>query len=179
MRKPRFLVNLHLLLMLGIAGYSLFSYASLSDRYAAHFNLAGEIDRWADKGGFEYWVIPATAVVLGLLLLLVLKFPRYLNFPQKEQVNRWPEWRRVPVYTKLTEMMMVMAVLVDVLLLSIQIAVVNSASGGTSVSMIGVLGPTAMMPVVMIIYLIKISRVVETTEQQLKISGALSENGNA
>lgn len=179
MRKPRALINLHLLLMLGIAGYSIFSYISLPDRYAAHINFAGEVDRWADKGGVEYWIVPAVAIIIGSLLLLLLRFPRFFDYPQKKQVNRWPEWRRMPVYEKLMEMMMVVAVLVDILLLSIQMTVVNSASGEMGFFAIGVLGPTALMPVVLIIYLVKISRVVETVEHQLKLTGALSESGNA
>ena len=179
MKKSRFLINAHVLLMVGIVVYALLSYSSLPEKYAAHFTTSGRIDRWADKGGVEYWILPAAALVAGMLFLISLKYPRHYNYPRKDRVNRWPEWRRIPVYEKLVEMMMVVAILVDILLLSIQIAIVNSSAGEMNFSLIGVLGPAAALPAVFIIYTVKISRIIDSVEQQIKISGALSESPNA
>jgi uncharacterized membrane protein len=171
MRKPRLLVNVHLLLILGVVGYAIFSYSSIPEKYAAHFSLTGEVDRWAEKGGLEFWLVPAVAVGVGFLFLLALRFPRHFGYPQKEQVNRWPERRRIPVYEKLRELLMVVAVLVDLMLICLQIGIVNSAGGPMSISCLGVLCPTIALPVVFVIYLFKISRLVERIENELRLSG--------
>ncbi len=171
MRKPRLLVNLHLLLILGVVGYAIFSYSSIPEKYATHFSLTGEVDRRAEKNELEYWLVPASAVAVGILFLLVLKFPRHFSYPQKEQVNRWPEQRRIPVHEKLSEMLMVVAVLVDLMFICVQIGIVNSAGGPMSISGLGVVCPTIALPVVFVIYLFKISRIVERIENELRLSG--------
>lgn len=179
MRKPRLLINVHVLLMLGVIGYALFSFSSLPEKYAAHFDMQGNVDRWAEKGNWEYWVVPAAAVAAGSLLLLALRYPRHFNYPQKEQVKRWPAWRRVPVYEKLGELLMIVAILVDVIFAAVLVAIVHSSGGEMNISCLGVLFATLAMPVVAIVYLVKISRLVERIESEMSVSGPLADVQNA
>lgn len=175
MKSHRLLILIHILLLVCLVGYSIWGYLTLPDKYAAHFNARGEVDRWVEKGNLEYWLLPVVPVVVGIGMLVLLKYPHVYNYPQKERVNRWPLERRLPVYDMLKEMLLIVAILIDLVFVYTQIAVVNSATGGLRLSMIGIFGPVLLLPVVLIVYLVKISRLVERIEINLTASGWIPE----
>jgi len=171
-KNPRVLIQLHVLLLVVLMWYSVAAYSTLPDRYPVHFNFKGEIDRWAEKGSVEYWMLPVAGVVLGILLLASLCFPpRWYNFPQKAQVDRWPQEHRMPVYDTLKEMLMIVALVIDVMLLAIQVSVVQSAEGHPSKWIAAVFGAALCLPVVAVVYLVRISRLVKRIERELKAAG--------
>ena len=171
-KNPRGLIQVHVLLLLVLVLYSTAAYSSLPARYAVHFNFKGEVDRWAEKGSIEYWLLPGIAALVGTLILVSLRLPpRWYNFPQKEQVDRWPEERRTPIYTALKEMLVILAIVIDVMMLGIQAAVVQSANGHPSRWIAAVFAVAVLIPVVAISYLIRISRHVKRTESEFKLTG--------
>jgi uncharacterized membrane protein len=171
MNRIRLLIKLHVLLMVVLAVYSIVGFIALPERYPVHFNFQGEPDRWAEKGSMEYWLLPLTAVVVGIGLLVLLKYPQAYNFPQKDRVRQWPPEKRTTVYNKLKEMMLAIAIGVDVVFLYVQYAILASAAGRMGMSVLGIFGPVLAMPVIVVYYLVQISRTVERTENELKISG--------
>jgi len=171
MSRIRRLVQLHIVLMAVLIVYSIVGYTALPDRYPVHFNLQGEPDRWEEKGSLEYWLLPVVAVVVGCGLLILLGYPHAYNFAQKEQVLRWPPEKRTVVYEKLKEMLLIIAAGVDIIFLAVQHGIVESASTKMNIPIIAIFGPVLAMPAIAIYYLVHLSRLVERTESELKVTG--------
>ena len=170
MNKKRWLITIHLVLLVVLVAIAVDGYLSLPDRYPVHFNLRGEADRWAERGGLAYWLLPPVPIVLGLGLLWLLKIPHHYNYPQKEQVNSWPKDKRQPVYLKLQEMMLSIAIGVDLVFIYAQFMAIESATGA-SFSPWGMFVPILLIPAVVVGYLVGISRLVDRIATELKTSG--------
>ncbi len=161
-RKPRDLITIHVLLLVAMTALSVMGYRSLPERYPIHFTLQGQPDRWSEKGSGEFWLVPAIGILLGLGFLFLLRFPQHFNYPQKEQVNRWPLSRRVPIYEKLLEFLLVIAILTDGIFLAIIWGIVDGVDGVPQFPVFtGIIGASAAMIGGTIYYLITISRLVQ------------------
>lgn len=68
-----------ILLILGIIAFLLFRWPSIPEQIAGHYNAAGQVDRWGDKG--EILVLPIVAIALYGLLTAVSFFPFLWNVP--------------------------------------------------------------------------------------------------
>jgi uncharacterized membrane protein len=94
MKKLYDLANLILLVLISNTVYT--AYPKLAPRIPAHFNFAGNADRWGGKEG----VIWLAAMAWGMTLIFYLvahntrrlnRIPRSLNIPYKEQFLKLPE----------------------------------------------------------------------------------------
>jgi uncharacterized membrane protein len=94
MKKLYDLANLILLILISQTVY--IAYPKLPPRVPAHFNLAGNADRWGGKEG----VIWLAAMAWGMTLIFYLlahnmrrlnRKPQSLNIPHKEQFLKLPE----------------------------------------------------------------------------------------
>ena len=87
MKKLYDVVNMTLLLLMALLLYS--SYPRLPARVPAHFNMAGQPDRWSGRGGLAaLFVLP---FIMTIVFYIAIKFvprlgryPRRLNIPHKE-----------------------------------------------------------------------------------------------
>ena len=71
----------HLLTFLPLI-VSLFSFSLLPEQIPAHFNLAGEVDRWGSR--LEIFFLPVLVVALGLL------FRRWIEWTLRRQMQNSP-----------------------------------------------------------------------------------------
>ncbi len=166
-QKPRNLILIHVLLMAAMVSGAVVAYESLPDRYPVHFNLQGEPDRWTDKGSPEFWLLPGIGVLLGVGMLVLLRYPQAMNHPHKEKVKSWPWEKRVPVYEKLLEFLMLIAVLTDVVFLAIIWGIAEGANGAPGFSLyVGIIGPTVGITGGTIYYLMKLNSLIKQIERQ-------------
>lgn len=145
------------------------AYDSLPDRIPVHFNLSGEADRWADRSGYSLWLMPMIWTLLGLLLLIVLRFPRAFNFPRKAEVLALPLEYQQSVHRLNRKLLLAVCVLTGGLFVYLQQAIIDSAYAGTStLSLFGVFAPLAGMMAILIVYLVRIRRVVDEAVKAAK-----------
>ena len=69
MRATQFLMLLHVALLLGLVGYSVWGHSELPEQYSVQFDAQGEQVRSAEGGGLSYWLPPILAVAFGLGVL--------------------------------------------------------------------------------------------------------------
>lgn len=83
-----------LAVLFGMAALLLSCWPNLPEQVPAHFNAAGEIDRWGGKQ--ELLLLPAAGVMLWLLLTAVGLFPKAWNLPvEVTEQNRKKAYRRI------------------------------------------------------------------------------------
>jgi uncharacterized membrane protein len=121
-------LNVGLLIVAWMMAFS--SYNSLPDHIPTHFNFQGQPDAWGEKSPFMFFLLPATQTVIVVLMLILLRFPQYYNFPQKKEVRNWPEKFSRPVYDFLKHFILIVALLINVMFLIIQSMIISSAKAG-------------------------------------------------
>ena len=83
-KYTRFQIGVEALCVLALVGMVVFiavSWGQLPDQIPAHYNFAGEIDRWGSKN--EFLLFPGIGIFLYLLLTVVSSFPQIWNMPAK------------------------------------------------------------------------------------------------
>lgn len=75
------LEGIALVVLIGMYAYLILRWNYLPDRIPGHYNFAGEVDRWGDKG--ELVFLPVVTTFLYLLLTVVTFFPSAWNIPVK------------------------------------------------------------------------------------------------
>ena len=68
---------LSLVLMIGVSLYIFIRWSSIPDKIPMHYNFAGEIDRWGEKG--ELLFLIAIAWGIWLLITVTERFPKFWN----------------------------------------------------------------------------------------------------
>ena len=129
---------------LGHAVFSRLAVSWLPERYPVHFNIAGQPDRWAGRGGFEWYMLVVLGGLVGLgMTLFALNFHkvplRYVNLPGKEKLLALPPERQAPVLRVAAWMILLLGTLVVTMFGSIQYVMYRSAV---------LRGIDALMPVV-------------------------------
>lgn len=61
--------------------YLVVQWGDIPDKIPAHFNSAGEVDRWGSKG--ELFILPSIGFFLHVLLSLLEKAPHMHNYPKR------------------------------------------------------------------------------------------------
>jgi len=80
--------------VLGLFGILIFYFPDLPDKIFAHFNAAGEVDRFGSKASI--WVLPIVSVLLYLGLTGLNQFPHIYNYPVRITAeNVYPQYRIV------------------------------------------------------------------------------------
>jgi uncharacterized membrane protein len=67
--------------VIGMFGLLLFYFPDLPDKIPAHFNAAGEVDRFDSKASI--WIFPSIGLLLYLGLSGLNQFPHIFNYPVK------------------------------------------------------------------------------------------------
>ncbi len=116
-------------------GHALFVWLAASrlpERYPVHFDVAGQPDRWAARGDFEWYLLVLLGGLLGLgLTLLGLYFHkiplRYVNLPGKDRLLGLPPERRAPVLRVAAWLLVLLGLLIVAMFGSIQYVMYRSA----------------------------------------------------
>lgn len=125
------------LIVLGLFGFSLLTYAGLPERIPIHFDIHGQADGWMDKSLLAWLGLPLSA--LGMWGIMALsakavdwgrKHPKYLSIPKKEQFLALPPEKQEPVWRRMKAIVHWMAVPVNAMLVYAQVAIYAMAVGG-------------------------------------------------
>ncbi|MBI5868518.1 MAG: DUF1648 domain-containing protein [candidate division Zixibacteria bacterium] len=170
----RWLLIVHVVLLLFLWWIPLQTFSSLPDQIAIHFDSNGQPDRFEPKTGMRVWMVPFIGMVLGLGILILALFPGLYDFPQKDEVKRWPEHLRLPVYALVKEMMLGTLLCVDVIWMLLEYNIVASARAGhaalgAAALWTGVLIPAVIPAVLAVIYIKRITRTVEETKAKASL----------
>ena len=66
-----------MILLFGMSVYLILNWSGLPARVPAHYNAAGQIDRWASKS--ELWFLPIVGWILYIGITVIERFPRVWN----------------------------------------------------------------------------------------------------
>ena len=66
---------------LGSIAFLIFIWNSLPDKVPAHFNAAGEVDRWGSKT--ELLILPIIGALVAGSMQIVERFPQIHNYPER------------------------------------------------------------------------------------------------
>jgi uncharacterized membrane protein len=117
---------------LGHAVFARLAVSWLPARYPVHFNIAGQPDRWAERGGVEWYLLVLLGGVVGLALTMLglyfHKLPvRRINMPDKQRLLALSPERRAPVLRVAAWMVLLLALLVVTLFASLQVVMYRAA----------------------------------------------------
>ncbi|NGP45281.1 DUF1648 domain-containing protein [Bacillaceae bacterium SIJ1] len=59
----------------------IFVWNDLPDQVPAHYNFAGEVDRWGAK--YELLILPAISLLLAVMMQIFEKYPETHNYPSR------------------------------------------------------------------------------------------------
>lgn len=88
-RRESFFQIAAIVLLAGMFLLAARNFFLLPENVPIHFNLAGEADAWGSR--WTVWLLPFIALSTYFLLVLVQKFPQYINYPvriTKENARR-------------------------------------------------------------------------------------------
>ena len=85
-----------------------FSWSVLPEQVPAHFGANGEVDRWGSK--WELLIIPGIAIGMHFFMLVIEKFPKMHNYPE-----RFNEHNAVAFYTNSRQTLNYMRNIINVL----------------------------------------------------------------
>ncbi len=160
-------LNIALLLIAWLTAFMIFD--SLPDRYPIHFNFEGEPDRWGDKSAFEFFLLPGVLTLIIVLLLVLLRYPQYYNFPQKKEVRKWPEEYKIPVYNYLKQAVLIIGILLSLMFIYLQFMIAESAKSGVmsdSNIWVMILISVIWIPF-LIIFLLRINKIVKKIRKKI------------
>ena len=100
------LEGLCLVMLVGLTLYLIFSWGSLPDKIPAHYDFAGNIDRWGKKG--EILIVPIMSWVLYLMITGLEQIPSLWNTGVQVTVeNQWRVYRTLKYMIKSLKLIMV------------------------------------------------------------------------
>ncbi len=102
----RILEVISLLVMIGTTFYLIVGWNSFPDRIPAHYNAAGEIDRWGGKGELIFLLVMMWILYIGITL--IQRFPQIWNTGvQVTQENRERVYRTLMYMLETLKLLMV------------------------------------------------------------------------
>ncbi len=166
----RFLFFFHIALIVAQWLVPLAALPTLPDQIPVHFDFQGQPDRFASSSGWELWFSPMVGTLLGVLTIVLLRFPRLFNVPRRAEIAALPEAQRETVYDLMREMMLAIFVVVQALLLTVIWLIVSFATASYApfpwFLLVGfVIAPLA----VTIVYLVRIARALDAAKREAGI----------
>ena len=106
-RFQKMLEIVGIILLVLFVGFIAMSWGELPDKIPGHYNAAGIVDRWGNKG--EILILPVITILLYGGLSVITLFPQMWNVPQtKNESNKYL------VYSTLKTMLILMKIEVTV-----------------------------------------------------------------
>ena len=132
MEIKKTLIYLNIAIVLFTWAIAINVYDELPDRIPTHFGFDGKPDRWSDKTPFRFYMIPVIQSVIVAVFIWIIRYPKLFNFPQKDDVKKWPEEKRKPVYEYLSKMVLVFGLITNLLFLSVLYSIIYAAKTKTT-----------------------------------------------
>jgi len=110
---------------------SVVAFNELPERIPTHFGLNGKPDRWSDKTPLIFYMMPTIQVVMVVIFIWIIRYPKLFNFPQKNEIKNWPEENKKPIYKYLSKMSLVICLMINLLFLTIQYSIIYGAKTET------------------------------------------------
>ena len=97
----RFFDRANAVLASWMVALALWAWPRLPDRIPTHFGIDGHADAWSDKGLVSWFLLPAVALALLLLMYWIRSVlprrPGWVNLPDQRRLADLPEAARGPV----------------------------------------------------------------------------------
>ncbi len=173
MSRTKGLIWLNLALVIVAWLLAFWIYDGLPERFPAHFDLKGEPDRWTDKNPFEFFLLPSVSTLIITLILILLRYPEYYNFPQKMEVREWPREYSQPVYEYLKQAVLTIGVLLSLMFIYIQ-CMINETAHSTRLNNSNIwvmIAITAIWLPITIYFVLQISKIVKKQRFKLENDG--------
>ena len=74
--------------------------------------------------------MPVIATLMVLFMVFFTKYPQLYNFPQKIQVQYWPEEKKKPIYDFISKMILYSALFINLTFLLVQYSIIEGAEEG-------------------------------------------------
>jgi uncharacterized membrane protein len=131
-RRVWLYVLANVLVVVALLGYAAYTADQLPERYPAHFNAAGQPDRWAEAGSGEWYAVPGIGAGIALLMVILAlgmtRIPlRLWNLPNKEKFLALSPRKQAPVIRAVVTLILVMSLMTGALFFGIQRAMFASA----------------------------------------------------
>lgn len=131
MEANKTLIWLNITIVLFAWMVSVVAYDELPERIPTHFGLDGKPDKWSDKTPLMFYIMPTIQFIMVVIFIWIIRYPKLFNFPQKNEVESWPEEKKKPVYKYLSKMSLVICLMVNLLFLTIQYSIIYGAKTET------------------------------------------------
>ena len=129
------LFAMNIIAVVGCFIFGIITASNLPERYPGHTNLAGEVDRWADKGSGEWLIMPILAAVMAALMVgVAFWLPRipisYWNVPRKKEFLELTPEERTPVVRMLVAWVLALTLVQTLSFFAIHVTMYLTAMGG-------------------------------------------------
>ncbi|OQX92242.1 MAG: hypothetical protein B6D58_04025 [candidate division Zixibacteria bacterium 4484_95] len=131
MEANKTLIWLNITIVLFAWMVSVVAFNELPERIPTHFGLNGKPDRWSDKTPLIFYMMPTIQVVMVVIFIWIIRYPKLFNFPQKNEIKNWPEENKKPIYKYLSKMSLVICLMINLLFLTIQYSIIYGAKTET------------------------------------------------
>lgn len=164
----RFFFFLHIAMIAAQWVLPLAMMSSLPDQVPVHFDLAGNPDRFASKSSWEMWFGSIIGTFLGILVIVLMRFPGAYNVPRKAEIAALPTTQRERIHDLMREMLLAIFTVVQMLMLAM-LATTFAIASSTPMKMPWVLivAFLAVPMAVVIVYLVRISRAVDDAKREV------------
>ena len=128
------LVILNVLAVGGAFAFAAWARPQLPEKYPAHYNFQGEVDRWASASSAEWWLLPIVAAsmavtMIGLAYLMRRLSSTHINVPRKEDFVRLTPDKQAPIRLMVARYLLWIAMLDTLLFIGIHWSLFASAKG--------------------------------------------------
>ena len=131
MEANKTLIWLNITIVLFAWMVSVVAFNELPERIPTHFGLNGKPDRWSDKTPLIFYMMPTIQVVMVVIFIWIIRYPKLFNFPQKNEIKNWPEENKKTIYKYLSKMSLVICLMINLLFLTIQYSIIYGAKTET------------------------------------------------
>jgi len=125
-----------ILLIVGLIGFSVWAWGRLPEQIPTHFGIDGRPDAWSARSLVSWFLIPAFAVAITLVMLgartLCRKFPQLVNLPSGTRLADMPEPARQPILAELAGFLALVQTQILIIFGIIQVATFRAAMGSES-----------------------------------------------
>jgi uncharacterized membrane protein len=132
----RFVDGLNSVMVLGMVGFAVWAWPRLPHKIPVHFGIDGQPNGWTERSLVSWFALPGVAILLTLLMglfrVLMKRYPRLVNLPDRRRLSELPTAARGPVLEMLSGFLAVVQTELLVIFGLIQIATFKSAMGEQS-----------------------------------------------
>ncbi|HST58559.1 MAG TPA: DUF1648 domain-containing protein [Longimicrobium sp.] len=123
---------LNAILVLALFAASAWAYPRLPERIPIHFGFSGQPDAWAGRSIASWFLLPAITAALALMMHAISMYgasnPHLWNLPDKRRFLALPRAEQAPILARMQRFIAMIAVVLTLLLGSIQAGIYHTSS---------------------------------------------------